>query len=405
MTQSLLDLLGVSLGLSTPQNLTFDGNETVDAVFTWYGPYNLTLTTSGTGSGTIEANSSGPYYYGDTVMIWANASTGSFFAGFSGALTGTTTPQNLVINENMTVTAQFTLSDGGGGSQPPPSPENIQPVADLSAGEPYQGFVNTEITFDGSKSYDPDGNITNWFWDFGDNTSGTGEILKHIYTKAGVYTVTLTVTDDGGATHTDTTTCVITQQNRPPTAPIITGPTSGTKNTMYTYTAVSTDPDNDTIQYTFDWGDSVTAPQSSGFLPNGTSFAINHSWAAAGRYDVTVMATDNQTSSSSKITVFIDAEQIGDIGYLLDTNGDGIYDAFYSDVSNQITAVEKKDGSYYIDSDGDGEWDYTFDELKGLTPYQPPKTNGVDIVLIIGVIVVIVLCVGIVAICVEKEKK
>jgi hypothetical protein len=89
MTQSLLDLLGVSLGLSTPQNLTFDGNETVDAVFTWYGPYNLTLTTSGTGSGTIEANSSGPYYYGDTVMIWANASNDSIFTGFTGSLSGT----------------------------------------------------------------------------------------------------------------------------------------------------------------------------------------------------------------------------------------------------------------------------------------------------------------------------
>jgi hypothetical protein len=48
--------------------------------------------------------------------------------------------------------------------QPPPSPENIKPVADLSAGEPYQGYVNVEITFDGSKSYDPDGNITKWFW-------------------------------------------------------------------------------------------------------------------------------------------------------------------------------------------------------------------------------------------------
>ena len=76
-------------GTGTPQDLTFDDNESVDAAFTLNGPYTLTLTTSGTGAGTIEANSSGPFYYGDVVRIWANASTGSTFAGFTGSLSGT----------------------------------------------------------------------------------------------------------------------------------------------------------------------------------------------------------------------------------------------------------------------------------------------------------------------------
>ena len=78
--------------------------------------------------------------------------------------------------------------------------------------------------------------------------------------------------------------------------------------------------------------------------------------------------------SSSKITVYIDAKQTGDIGYLLDNDGDGIYDAFYSDVSKQITTVQKKDGNYNIDSDGDGDWDYTFNTTKGLTSYQETTT-------------------------------
>ena len=199
------------------------------------------------------------------------------------------------------------------------------------------------------------------------------------------------MTDNEGATNTDTTTCVITQPNRPPTKPIITGPTNGTKNTMYTYTALSTDADNDTIQYTFNWGDPISLPQSSGFLPNGTSFTLNHSWTAAGRYDVTVTVTDNQTESSSKITVYIDAVQTGDIGYLLDNDGDGIYDAFYSDVSKQITTVQKKDGNYNIDSDGDGDWDYTYNATNGLTSsYQEQeKTPGFEIVFIIGAIALV----------------
>jgi PKD repeat protein len=276
--------------------------------------------------------------------------------------------------------------DGGGGGEPPVEPQNKKPIANVSGGEPYHGLVNSTILFNGSKSYDPDGTITKWFWVFGDNTNGTGKIVTHTFLKVGTYMVTLTVTDNKGATNNDTTTCVITP-NRPPTKPIITGPINGTKNTKNTYTAVSTDADNNTIQYTFDWGDSLS--QSSGFLPNGISFTADHSWATAGRYDVTVTVTDNQTESSSKITVYIDAKKTDDIGYLLDTNGDGIYDTFYSNISKQSTTVQKKDGNYNIDSNGDGTWDYTFDATKGLIPYQ--QTPGFEIIITIGAIALVFL--------------
>ena len=87
-----------------------NGNKAVNAQFTLNGPYTLTLTTSGTGSGTIQASPAGPYYYGASVTIWANASVGSTFTGFTGSLTGTTTPQVLVMNGNKAVDAQFTLN-------------------------------------------------------------------------------------------------------------------------------------------------------------------------------------------------------------------------------------------------------------------------------------------------------
>jgi PKD repeat protein len=185
------------------------------------------------------------------------------------------------------------------------------PVADLSAGELYQGFVNTTITFDGSKSSDPDGTITKWLWDFGDSTNSTGKTVRHTYSKTGTYTVTLTVTDNEGATNTDTTTCIISQNiiqpNRPPTKPIITATITGSTNTQYTYTVVSTDPDNDMIQYTFDWGGLAT--QSSGFLPNGTSYTVNHSWTNPGPHTITVTVTDNQTESYSSMIININTEE------------------------------------------------------------------------------------------------
>jgi PKD repeat protein len=237
--------------------------------------------------------------------------------------------------------------------------------------------------------------------------TGNGKTVRHVYSKAGTYTVTLTVTDNKSASNTDTTTCVITQQNRPPTLPTITGPVNGSKNTIYTYTAISTDADNDTIKYTFNWGDSLSLPQSSGFLPNGTSYIANHSWAAAGRYNVKVTATDNHTTSSSNITVYIDAIQTGDIGYLIDNNGDGIYDAFYSDALKQITTVQEKNGNYYIDSDGDGDFDYTYSTTNGLTEYQAPlkPSGGIEPVYLIGIIIAIVVICGIVLILLRRNNK
>jgi PKD repeat protein len=299
------------------------------------------------------------------------------------------------------------MASGGGGNGGTQPSENQKPVADLSAGEPYQGLVNTAITFDGSKSKDPDGTITKWSWNFGDNTSGTGKTVTHIYSKIGTYTITLTVTDNESATDTDTTTCTISHLNRTPTKPTITGPINGTKNTKYTYTAVSTDADNDTIKYTFNWGDPLSLSQSSGFLPNGTSYIANHSWAAAGRYNVKVTATDNHTTSSSNITVYIDAVQTGNIGYLMDNNGDGIYDAFYSDTTKQITAVQEKNGSYSIDSDGDGDFDYTYSTTNGLTEYQAPlkPSGGIEPVFLIGIIIVIVVICGIVLVLLRKNKR
>ncbi len=69
------------------------------------------------------------------------------------------------------------------------------------------------------------------------------------------------------------------------------------------------------------------------------------------------------------------------IGYLLDNDSDGVYDAFYSDVLQQTLSIQKEDDSYPIDSDGDGDWDYTYTATNGFAAYkEPTRTYGFEII-------------------------
>jgi len=82
---------------------------------------------------------------------------------------------------------------------------NQPPVASFTY-TPENPLVGEEITFNASSSYDPDGNITAYEWDFGDGniTNTTEETINHSYSSVGSYEVTLTVTDDERATNSTT---------------------------------------------------------------------------------------------------------------------------------------------------------------------------------------------------------
>jgi subtilisin family serine protease len=81
--------------------------------------------------------------------------------------------------------------------------------------------TNLICDFDASTSADADGSIVNYAWSFGDNTTGEQVKTRREYAAAGSYTVSLTVTDNGGASATASKPVTVTAPDgpQPPAAP------------------------------------------------------------------------------------------------------------------------------------------------------------------------------------------
>ena len=89
-------------------------------------------------------------------------------------------------NSSWSLPLEITVSQAASGETPP--------VADINFS--VNESDDLIIEFDASASFDPDGNIANYLWDFGDGENGTSISPIHTYAAPGTYTVTLEVTDN-----------------------------------------------------------------------------------------------------------------------------------------------------------------------------------------------------------------
>ena len=169
-------------------------------------------------------------------------------------------------------------------------PVNSAPIAEANG--PYSGVAGSAVSFLAAGSLDPDGSITTYAWTFTDGGSASGANPTHIFTTAGSYTATLTVTDNLGATSTDQATVTINSAgggNLPPTAQA-NGPYSGSAGTAITFSSAgSIDPDGSITSYAWTFGDGGT----------GTGASPSHTYSSAGSFTVTLTVTDNLGSTAS----------------------------------------------------------------------------------------------------------
>ncbi len=136
-------------------------------------------------------------------------------------------------------------------------------------------------------SYDNDGSIVAWHWDFGDGAISNEQNPTHSYADDGIYNVTLTVTDNDGAT--STTWKLITVENVPPIANFTWQPSMPTDIDEITFNAShSHDSDGYIANYTWDFGDGSVA----------YGMIAKHSYADDGIYNVTLAIRDNDGATS-----------------------------------------------------------------------------------------------------------
>ncbi|UCF10155.1 MAG: PKD domain-containing protein, partial [Candidatus Bipolaricaulota bacterium] len=160
----------------------------------------------------------------------------------------------------------------------------IRPTAafTFTPSEPQVGEV---VSFDGSGSFDNDGEILFYEWDFDDDgiPDATGMSVNHIFDVGGGSPVTLMVTDDDGVTDFLTLTVPVSI-NTPPVADFSFTPTDPTTATAITFSDESLDFDGTIEAWRWVFGDGAT---SSVQTPS-------HTYDDAGTYEVTLTVTDNE---------------------------------------------------------------------------------------------------------------
>jgi hypothetical protein len=119
---------------------------------------------------------------------------------------------------------------------------NTAPVA--AAGGPYAGEEDLPIQFDGTASFDPEGDPITYAWDFGDGGTATVAAPFHVYVDPGTYAVTLVVHDGALLSVPDTTTATVavsTGIGATPAAPLSTRLIGGAPNPIAQSSAVRYD--------------------------------------------------------------------------------------------------------------------------------------------------------------------
>jgi PKD repeat protein len=247
----------------------------------------------------------------DYVMIWAWAwgdgrSTTGAYVNHTYDIAGTyhvTLTVRDARGEYDNVTKEITVSRPAAVNQPPRS-IFIPETDDLI------------LTVDATNSFDPDGHVVAYEWDFGDGQNDSGQRTLHVYGAPGSYVVALTVFDDRGANASFSRTILVGPRPEAPNARLL---VSAQGLSIIADASTSADPDGDIVSYAYDFGDGgkllcdaqaacqVSGPGSS--KASGGAARASHRYLRDGTYILVLTITDARgltSESESPITLASD---------------------------------------------------------------------------------------------------
>jgi gliding motility-associated-like protein len=165
-------------------------------------------------------------------------------------------------------------------------------VGTLSCLPDFVNFFDNSIT---GNANDP---IKSWFWNFGDGATSTEQNPQHNYTSPGTYSVSVTVTTDGGCTSNNSSSPIVIIGYPYPVAAFTANPT--TLNLPYDILSC-TNLSTGAISYDWNFGD------------GGTSSLLNpkHTYLSVGEYQVQLIATSiNSCKDTTYVTIIADADVV-----------------------------------------------------------------------------------------------
>jgi len=238
-----------------------------------------------------------------------------------------------------TVTARVTDDDGATNETTVSVDVNAPPTASLDVTSSV--YTGSAVTVDGTDSADPDGEVVDYAWTI-EGASAEGPNGTVSFGDDGTYEVSLTVTDDAGAT--DTATANVTVLNRPPVPVSVVETATPVVGEPVAFDAAgSSDPDGSVDAYRWDLdGDEETEANGS------TASAVYDTY---GTHTATVTAVDDDDADNeTAVTFYVNAPPEPAVN----TSGPA-----YTDESIALDGTDSTDPdgtvtTYEWDLDGDG---------------------------------------------------
>ena len=190
-----------------------------------------------------------------------------------------------------TYTVRLTVSDNEGATDESSDDVTVTGPSEPPANQPPRADFDIDCgdltcTF-ADESDDEDGSVASWQWDFGDGATSTEQNPTHTYGSPGRYDVILTVTDDDGAEDTRTRTA---EPDAPPNEPPDAQFEIDCQDLRCTFVDRSTDDDGTVVSWQWDFGDGAASSERN----------PSHVYAAPGRFDVLLVATDDDGAADTR---------------------------------------------------------------------------------------------------------